>query len=268
MDHQPAGIGHNEPPKSMAEAMADHYAAQAIVARHPDAFDKLGALLKLEQPEAADTPERETFLTETVKTCRATITTLEARKTLEKAPVLSAGRVLEAMFKTEVDKVTKVKTTAELKLLVASQRRAKEQQELRESAARDAREKAARDADAAAALDVAGHGKAADMVYEHAIRSERDAERHEARAAGPVNDLARSANAAGTTGLRTDIGYEVVNAEKLRATLGPLGRCFTVLAVEAAIRQYIAEHKRTATKGTLPVLAGVAFSNVEKSNVR
>ena len=95
-----------------------------------------------------------------------------------------------------------------------------------------------------------------------AVKTERLAEVH---ASATTHELARSRTDEGSTGLKVEWTDEIVNAEALKATLGPLRDCFTLDAINAAIRKF---RMAEVAAGRDPVLPGVKFTKGFTGNVR
>lgn len=115
---------------------------------------------------------------------------------------------------------------------------AAENRRIAEEAAAAEREKARLAEQAAAKAEAENRANVADVIMDAGLKSEVIAESLEARAQGPVQDLARVRTAVATSGLRAQPGFEIVDRDALRASLGPLGHAFTADAVMAAIRKF------------------------------
>lgn len=118
---------------------------------------------------------------------------------------------------------------------------AEEERQRAAAAAAAERERAARAAKAAEEAEAANRQNVAEVILESAVKSEAIADSLDARAQGPVQDLARVRTAVATSGLRAVPGFEIVDRDALRGSLGVLGHSFTADAVMAAIRKFRAD---------------------------
>lgn len=269
MDTAPAAIGHNLPPVS--DQLADYYADAALLERNGalvrDVEKLEGECAKLEDVQDDTANESAARI---VRLIRDMVKRIDDAKEAEKRPLIVASRACDGFTKLLNDPKSGTSLAAHkarIERLIGGHAQRKAEAERQRRLEAEARLKAEADAAAAKAAEAeaAGQGKLAEVMMGQAVKREALAEAYGEVAAGPITDLARTQTAEGTTGLRSSWTFEIVNPADLKATLGPLRDCFTVDAVEAALRKFI---RAEVDAGRDPVLPGVRFAKELKGNVR
>lgn len=237
-------IGGNNPP--LAEMITEAYSPIRLAAEQ----DALGQsvhdmALRAGVITTVATPDDSAAATAMVIELRTLIRAVDETKDAVKAPILTAGRNIDGFFNglnnSDTKKpgiLTRHKVRLEAEVRDYGFRVAAEERRLAREAAERERERAEAEAAEAARLEALNKPTVATVVMDQAVKSEKFAEKFEARATGAVQDLARTRSAAGVAGLRAVPGFEIADRDALKATMGPLGNCFTADAVMAAVRKF------------------------------
>ena len=246
MDNQPAGIGHNS--GDVLAALADIFSATALAEEYS------GLAMEVQQEAAAsalllavDDPESSARAAERVVALRALSKKVDDTCQEVGSPLFEAHRRVTAFFNglnnTDARKpgvLTRHKKRLEDLIRDHGFRVAAEQRRIAEEAARLQRERLAREAEAARIAEAANKTVTATVLIDEAVKTEQIAEKLEARAEGPVQELARQRTDQGVVGLRGSNSFEIVDINALYASLGPLGQDISLDAVNQALRGYIA----------------------------
>lgn len=261
-------IGANFPPETTpVEVVAEHWNPRRLVLDYTAKIEAWAALL--EKATACATvgdalaAELAAGIIRDIRRAEAEIERIHGD---EKAPVLAAGRVVDQFKAAQINPLGVHKIRLD-RLIGAHQAAvAAEERRKREKAADEERQRAIELAAEAAAAEAANKPATAAILMDHAIKSEDVADIHD-RAATQTHDLGRVQSEAGTIGLKLPWVHEIEDAEALRATLGPLGRSFTLDAVNAAIKAYI--RANTSDRQFIgKALPGVRIYQDVRGNVR
>lgn len=235
---------HNAPP--LADQIELAYAVTKLAEDHADLAKEAESLTTLSSAmtivnSVEDNARASAFVIE----LRNMAGRIDAAHDDIKKPVMDAGRNVDLFFfglnnsdTKRPGPVTREKQRLEREIRDHGFRVAAEQRRLAEEAAAAERERARLAQEAAEKAEEENRKQVADVLIESAIKTEAIADRLDERAAGPVQDLARIRTSVATSGVHAVPGFEIVDREELRKSLGVLGGSFTADAVMAAIRKF------------------------------
>jgi hypothetical protein len=238
------GLGHNAPP--LADQLAIAYSVTQLAEDHAPLAGQVAALVaQAAGIVAVDNPDDNQVAAAAVIALRDLTKIVDDTHDDVKAPVLNAGRNVDAFFSglntstgPRFGPLTGHKRRIEALISGYGFRVAEEQRRIAREAAEVERKKAQAAADAAAAQEAANKPQVAEIILDSAMKTERIADALDQRASGPVQEVARTRTPVATTGVRSQRGFAVEDVAALRASLGPLGASFTADALAAALRKY------------------------------
>ncbi|WP_296200649.1 hypothetical protein [uncultured Hyphomicrobium sp.] len=244
--------------------------AEAIANRHKAAFVLSTAVLNAEAalPATVETDADLEALTKHAKDAASVKKTLDAARDTEKRPFDDAAKAVQGLFKPRLDKLDATRKVA-LDRITAHNHRLEEQRrkEAAEAAQRE-REEAQRRAEAAAQMETMGLDDVGAAIMDTAIDAERMADKMERVSTGSAADLVRTHTSAGAVTSATEIAFEIVDGDALRASLGALGAHFNQAHIEQAVRAYRAFHKKQGRGAADMSLPGVRFFATSSARVR
>jgi hypothetical protein len=245
------GLGHNAPP--LADQLAIAYSVTQLAEDHAPLAGQVAALVaQAAGIVAVDNPDDNQVAAAAVIALRDLTKIVDDTHDAVKAPVLNAGRNVDAFFNGlnqssgRVGPLTGHKRRIEALISGYGFRVAQAERERARLAAEAERKKAQAAADAAAAQEAANKPQVAEIILDSAMKNERIADALDQRASGPVQEVARTRTPVATTGVRAQKGFAVEDPAALRASLGPLGASFTADALAAALRKYRADSEAFA----------------------
>ena len=132
----------------------------------------------------------------------------------------------------------------------------------KDAEAREAAEKEMREKEAAAAV----LRKQAEAASEQAAKSERRADAAEKAAHGDVGKMSKVSAGGSTSSVSAFWEFHITDAEKLIASLGPLGPYLSNDTIQQAVGRAVREHTSAKTITTLK-LPGVTITESTKTNI-
>lgn len=119
------------------------------------------------------------------------------------------------------------------------------EEERRKAAIAAAEQRARQEAEAKAAAEAEAANKTAvaEVLMDEAVKTEKLAAKIEARADGPVQDLARQRTEEGVVGLQGRNTFRITDEAALRATFGHLGPHMPFDGIERALRDFLNAQK-------------------------
>ena len=252
-DNPRAVVGGNNPPEpTLIEKMTE---AVAPIVKDLDALAaKANAL-----PKTIKSDDENLEVGAVVKEARSISKRVEALRVETKAPIIKAGKDVEAFFSVPADRLARIITTLEERGTAFVNAKAAEERRLREEQARIAREKAEEERRKADAAANAGRVQTAARAEGRAEAAEDQARRLEMAAEKSNADLVRTRGAGGTVATaKTKQDIRIVNfAEADLATLRPyLDRDAVLKAARAWLK---------VTKGTEALKGFEVFDDVKAS---
>ncbi len=232
----PAPKGHNQPPP-LKEILAENYATlaaevDAIAARAN------GAPKKVANDDDLDA------VGVIVKDVKALAKRADNSRTTEKEPHLTAGREIDAFFKTMTERLDRIASTLGERATAYQRAKAEEARRAAEELARKEREREAEARRKAAEAEEAGKASAAGRHEGRAEAAAARAEGAEAEALASAAELTRRRGASGTiAGAKSVQKVRIVDIAKLN--LGPLGPYIDREAIQKAANAWLRVSKGT-----------------------
>lgn len=246
-------------PNSVDAPLVD---VEFIENKHEAAFVLATTVLNAEAnlPLKVETGEDLETLAKHVKDARSCWAALDAARKQEKTRYDDAGRQVQGLF---TPRQGKLADSGKIALnRIKAYNRIVEERERQAAAAAAAREQeeATRRLEAAKSIEAAGMDDVAETVLESAIEAQASASKLSSVATGSASNLVRTQTSAGTVSSRSNLTFEIMDADALRASLGTLGVHFNAAHIEQAIRGHVAFHKKQGKDAaTIPAIAGVRF---------
>ncbi len=247
------GAGHNNPPEpTITERINETYAGE--FAKVEPLAARANAL-----PASIETDDEVGATGDVVTAASSLKREIDAIRKREKAPIIAAGKELDAVFNSPIDRLSRIADTLTQRVTVYNRAKA-----ARERRQREEEERKAREAAEAARLDAAfeaesGDIKAAEQHFKHADLAEQHAE----EAAQPVRaaDLTRVRSEGGTTvSTKTEVKARVIDWDAI--DLNKLRHFLKREDVEKALRAFTRINKKSVP------IAGVEFYDEETAQFR
>lgn len=253
-DAAPAPIGHNNPPEiTVRERLEETYSAE--LAKVQPLADRAN-----EAPKEITSDAELTAVGEIVITAREMAHAFDKLRETEKKPFLTAGRDVDAYFKTPIERLKKITDGLTMRATAWQRKKAEDERRARADAERKAREEAEAARKAAEA--------AQDDWDDAEAQAQADRAAEAARKAAEI--AATPATAADATRVRSDDGTLATTKTELAfevedygaVDLAKLRPYFSPAEIDKAIRQYMRIAKGSAK------LAGVRFYEKETAQFR
>jgi hypothetical protein len=253
-DADPAPMGHNNPPEiTIRERLEEVYSAE--LAKVQPLAEKANAA-----PQEIASDEQLLAVGEIVIAARDMSRSFDTLRETEKRPFLTAGRDVDAYFKTPIERLKKISDVLTKRADAWQRKKAEAERRARAEAERKAREE---EEAARKAAEAAQDSWDDDEAQAQADRAAEAAARAEEIAAAPVStaDATRIRSDSGTLATtKTELTFEVedyaaVDLVKLRPYFSPA-------EIDKAVRAYLKIAKGSAR------LAGVRFYEKETAQFR
>lgn len=241
-----------------------------IANKHKAAFVQASAVLNAEAslPAKVEKDADLERLAKHVKDARIANTALEAARKGEKARFDNAGKEVQALFQPRINKLDATKAVAEAIITRHNNELAETRRREAAEAAQREREEASRRAEAAAKMEDMGLDDVGAAIMDTALDSERLADKMDRVSTGSASDLVRTQTGAGTVTSQANTVFDIVDNDKLRASMGALGAHLNAPHIEQALRAYVAFHKKQGRGPADMSVPGVAFRVENKARIR
>lgn len=258
----------NNPPLVDVEAIANkHKEAFVIATAVLSAEAALPAPLPADSDKTYDPADLER-LAKHVKDARTAKAGLEAARTTEKKHYDEAAKKVQGLFTPRQAKLDDTSKVALDRINDHNRRVEEAERKKAAEAAQKEREEADRRMAAAAAIETSGMADVADTIMESALDSQAVADKLDRVSTGSAADLVRTHTASGTVTSATEIAFEIVDGDALRASLGALGAHFNQDHIAQALRAYRAFHKKQGRGPADMDVPGVRFFTTSSARVR
>lgn len=243
---------------------------EVIANRHKAAFVLSTAVLNAEAglPETVASEADLEALTKHAKDAFSVRKTLDGARDQEKRPFDEAAKAVQGLFKPRLDKLDATRNLALARITAHNNKLEEQRRKEAAEAAQREREEATRRAEAAAQMETIGLDDVGDAIMDTALDAERMAEKLERVSTGSAAGLVRTHTASGTVTSATEIAFEVVDGDALRASLGALGAHFNQDHIAQALRAYRAFHKKQGRGPADMAVPGVRFFTTTSARVR